>query len=181
MELVAEVYTAKCAMPAGERFGLTAQLRRAAVSVPSFIAKGNARQSTTDHLRFLSMAAGSRAESARGNRPPTAAASGRPCRRRAARTAVTSSPNSLVFAQRALSRTPGDALATAVEFLSPAEVETRPALTERLRFRRSSSIDPTYVRSRATTTLSVLALPSRSPFLLSPSCSSLIALNRSPL
>src|SRR5690606_8681930 len=62
MELVAEVYTATRDMPADERFGLTAQLRRAAVSVPSCIAEGNARQSTADYLRFLSMAAGSLAE-----------------------------------------------------------------------------------------------------------------------
>ena len=60
--MVAEVYTATRDMPADEGFGLTAQWRRAAVSVRSCIAEGNARQSTADYLHFLSMAAGSLAE-----------------------------------------------------------------------------------------------------------------------
>jgi four helix bundle protein len=41
---------------------LTMQLRRAVVSVASCIAEGNARSSTRDYLRFLSMSAGSLAE-----------------------------------------------------------------------------------------------------------------------
>ena len=60
--LAESVYRSTKQFPADERFGLTAQLRRAAISVPSCIAEGNARNSTRDYLRFLSMASGSLAE-----------------------------------------------------------------------------------------------------------------------
>jgi len=62
MVLAEEVYRLVKAFPADERYGLTSQLRRAAVSVPSCIAEGNARSSIPDYLRFVSMAAGSLAE-----------------------------------------------------------------------------------------------------------------------
>ncbi len=62
MVLAELVYGAAASFPADERYGLAAQIRRAAVSVPSCIAEGNARASTRDYLRFLSMAKGSLAE-----------------------------------------------------------------------------------------------------------------------
>jgi four helix bundle protein len=62
MEMVEEIYTISASFPRDERFGLTAQVRRAAVSVPSNIAEGNNRSSDVDQVRFLTMAFGSIAE-----------------------------------------------------------------------------------------------------------------------
>jgi four helix bundle protein len=62
MALAASVYALTARLPVDERFGLTAPLRRAVVSIASCIAEGNARSSTRDYLRFLSMSAGSLAE-----------------------------------------------------------------------------------------------------------------------
>jgi four helix bundle protein len=56
------VYALTRRIPAEERFGLTAQIHRAVVSVPSNIAEGQARQSTAEFTQFLSHAAGSLAE-----------------------------------------------------------------------------------------------------------------------
>ncbi len=53
------VYTATAAFPAEERFGLTHQLRRAAVSVSSNIAEGTSRNSKVDFARFVEIATGS--------------------------------------------------------------------------------------------------------------------------
>lgn len=62
MVLAEAVYELAAKLPVEERFGLAAQLKRAAISVSSSIAEGNARESTKDYLRFLSMAKGSLAE-----------------------------------------------------------------------------------------------------------------------
>jgi carbamoyl-phosphate synthase large subunit len=62
MVLAEHIYELTRELPADERFGLKSQMRRAAVSVPSCIAEGNARASIPDYLRFLSMSAGSLAE-----------------------------------------------------------------------------------------------------------------------
>ncbi|MBA4018412.1 MAG: four helix bundle protein [Pirellula sp.] len=62
MDLVELVYCESASLPSDERFGLTSQIRRAAVSVPSNVAEGNARSSDRDFARFLEIALGSLAE-----------------------------------------------------------------------------------------------------------------------
>jgi four helix bundle protein len=62
MALAKQVYRLTSRFPAEEKYGLAVQLRRAAVSVPSNIAEGQARSGTREFLQFLSHASGSLAE-----------------------------------------------------------------------------------------------------------------------
>jgi four helix bundle protein len=62
MDLAEETYRLTRDFPSEERFGLTSQLRRAAVSIPSNIAEGHERGSTSDYVRYLHIAKGSLAE-----------------------------------------------------------------------------------------------------------------------
>lgn len=60
--LVKLIYQATAKFPSDEKFGLISQMRRAAVSIPSNIAEGQARRTTGDYVRFVSTAEGSLAE-----------------------------------------------------------------------------------------------------------------------
>jgi four helix bundle protein len=62
MDLVVEIYELTRCFPTDERFGLTNQLRRAAVSVPSNIAEGQGRGITRDFQHFIGISNGSRQE-----------------------------------------------------------------------------------------------------------------------
>jgi four helix bundle protein len=62
IELAKLIYSLTRIFPAEERFGLTSQMRRAAVSVPSNIAESQARRTTPEFVQFISHAEGSAAE-----------------------------------------------------------------------------------------------------------------------
>ena len=59
MALSRQIYLCTRQMPDGERYGLTSQMRRASVSVPSNIAEGFGREGQKEFLRFLRIAQGS--------------------------------------------------------------------------------------------------------------------------
>jgi four helix bundle protein len=62
MALTKKVYELTAQFPAEEKFGLTSQMRRAAVSVPSNIAEGQVRRGTREFVQFLAHVTGSLAE-----------------------------------------------------------------------------------------------------------------------
>ena len=62
IELVRIVYELTSKFPRSETYGLASQMQRAAVSIPSNIAEGHARESTKEYLQHLSMAQASLAE-----------------------------------------------------------------------------------------------------------------------
>ena len=59
MVLVTEVYEISKKFPKEELYGLTSQIRRCAISLPSNIAEGYGRNSTNDYIHFLRIASGS--------------------------------------------------------------------------------------------------------------------------
>ena len=58
-QFVLEIYKASQAFPKSELYGLTSQLRRAAISVPANIAEGFVKSSNKDKVRFMNIAQGS--------------------------------------------------------------------------------------------------------------------------
>jgi len=59
MEIVKDIYLLTKDLPAYEQYGLTNQIRRAAISIPSNIAEGSSRKTNPDFARFLEVALGS--------------------------------------------------------------------------------------------------------------------------
>jgi len=62
ISLVKEVYACTETFPADEKFGLTSQIRRSAVSIPSNIAEGWGRESNASNVQFLKISRGSLTE-----------------------------------------------------------------------------------------------------------------------
>jgi four helix bundle protein len=59
MNLVTSIYQRTATFPQSENYGLTSQIRRCAISIPSNIAEGYGRNSTGDYKRFLRISVGS--------------------------------------------------------------------------------------------------------------------------
>jgi len=62
IELAKLIYQLTRIFPREEKFGLTSQMRRAAVSIPSNVAEGQARRTTPEFIQFIAHAEGSAAE-----------------------------------------------------------------------------------------------------------------------
>lgn len=62
IEVISEVYAITKHFPSEERFGLSSQMQRAAVSITANIAEGHSRGTRNDYAHFLDMANGSVAE-----------------------------------------------------------------------------------------------------------------------
>jgi four helix bundle protein len=62
MQLVKAIYQMTSDFPAEERYGLTQQMRRAAISIPSNLAEGSGRNGTKEYLYFIGISRGSLAE-----------------------------------------------------------------------------------------------------------------------
>lgn len=62
ISLISSIYTATTDFPASEVYGITNQIRRSAVSIPSNIAEGSARQGNKEFVQFLYISLGSLAE-----------------------------------------------------------------------------------------------------------------------
>ena len=62
IELAKHIYALTWRFPNEERFGLTSQMRRAAISIPSNVAEGQSRRITPEFIQFVSHAEGSAAE-----------------------------------------------------------------------------------------------------------------------
>ena len=62
MQLVKEIYALTKKLPKAELYGLSSQMQRASVSIPSNIAEGQSRNGKKEFARFLSIASGSKSE-----------------------------------------------------------------------------------------------------------------------
>jgi four helix bundle protein len=62
IDLAEEIYSLTKLLPKDEMYGLTSQMRRAVVSIPSNIAEGHSRKTTKEYTHFLYVARGSKAE-----------------------------------------------------------------------------------------------------------------------